>query len=174
MSENNLTLQRAIDIVTAAEMAVLQPSDQPPRQTDAEVLAVHEVCKCCGKQGGVCHFRSRVCFQCGMKGHLRSMSLGEPARPNKRPQAVKQVAEQQPDQDNNDDFTLWTITGDQKAGYHVNVLINGKHVQMELDTGAAVSVLSEQEWNELFPKTQIDHNGGGPLRGLKYSMGDRH
>ena len=104
-----------------------------------------------------------------MKGHLRSMCPGEPARPNRRPQAVKQVAEQQPDQDNNDDFTLWTITGDQKAGYHVNVLINGKHVQMELDTGAAVSVVSEQEWNELFPKAQIDHYGGGPLQGYSYS-----
>ena len=118
-----------------------------------------------GHSQGVCRFRSRVCFQCGMKGHLRSMCLGEPARPIKRPQAVKQVAEQQPDQDSNDDFTLWTITGDQKVGYHVNVLVNSKHVQMELDTGAAVSVVSEQEWNELFPEAQIDHYGGGPPRG---------
>ena len=36
---------------------------------------------------------------------------------------------------------------------------------MELDTGAAVSVVSEQEWNELFPKTQLDCYGGGSLRG---------
>ena len=89
------------------------------------------------------------------KGILRSVCPGEPAKPNKklngkRPQAVKQVAEQQPDQDNNDDFTLWTITGDQKARYHVNVLVNGKHIQMELDAGAVVTVVSEQEWNELF------------------------
>ena len=118
----------------------------------------------------MCRFRTRVCYQCGIKGHLRSVCPGEPAKPNKsldgkRSQAVKQVAEHQPDQDNNDDFTLWTITDDQKAGYHVNVLVNGKHIQMELDTGAAVSVVSEQEWNELFPKTQLDCYGGGSLRG---------
>ena len=114
LSENDLTLQRAIDIATAAEMVVLQPSDQLPRQTEAEVLALQEVCKCCGKQGhslGVCRFRTRVCYQFGIKGHLRSVCPGEPAKPNKsldgkRPQAVKQVAEHQPDQDNNDDFTL--------------------------------------------------------------------
>ena len=130
-----MTLQRAIDTPTAAKMEVLQPSDQLPQQTEAEVLALQEVCKCCGKQGhllGVCCFCTRVCYQCGIKGHFCSVCPGEPAKPNKRldgkrPQAVKKVAEQQPDQDNNDDFTLWTITGDQKAGYYVNVPVNGKH-----------------------------------------------
>ena len=133
--------------------------------------------------------RTRLCYQCGIKRHLCSVCPGEPAKPNKRldgkrPQAVKNVAEQQPDQDNNDYFTLWTITGDQKVGYHVNVPVNGKHIQMELDTGAALSVVSEQEWNELFPKTQFDCYGGGSLReysgqqldvkGQKLNMGDRN
>ena len=70
LSENDLTLQRAIDIATAAEMAVLQPSDKLTVQHETEVLAVQQVCKCCGKLGhsqGVCRFRSRVCFRCGKK-----------------------------------------------------------------------------------------------------------
>ena len=49
------------------------------------------------------------------------------------------MEEEQVDQhQTNDDFTLWTITGDNKEGYHVKLQINGKHTQMELDTEAAV------------------------------------
>ena len=36
-----------------------------------------------------------------------------------------------------DDLDIWAITGGHKEGYHVVVHINGKPVQMELDTGAA-------------------------------------
>ena len=70
LSEKDLTLQRAIDIAAAAEMAVLQPSDQITLQREPEVLAVQQVCKGCGKPGhtqGVCRFRLRVCFRCGKK-----------------------------------------------------------------------------------------------------------
>ena len=65
LSENDLTLQRAIDIATAAEITVLQPSDQLTVQNETAVMAMQQVCKCCGKQGhsqGVCHLRSCVCF----------------------------------------------------------------------------------------------------------------
>ena len=153
-------------------MAVLQPSDKLTRQHETEVLAMQHVCKCCGKLGhsqGVCRFRSRVCFRCGKKGHLQTVCQGEPARPTKWPDSsvkqVDQAEEQQAAKDHSDDFTLWTITGDHKEGYHVRRQINGKHTQMELDTGAAVSVISEQEWNQLFTSTQLERYVGGPLRG---------
>ena len=74
LSENDLTLQRAIDIAMAAEMAVLQPSDQLMLQHETEVMAVQQVCKCCGKQGhsqGVCRLSSCVCFRCGKKDIYR-------------------------------------------------------------------------------------------------------
>ena len=173
LSENELTLQRAIDIATAAEMAVLQPSDKLTLQHETEVLAVQQVCKCCGKLGhsqGVCRFRSRICFRCDKKGHLQTVCQGEePARPNKWPDSsvkqVDQAEEQQTAKDHTDDFTLWTIIGEHKEGYHVRLQINGKHTQMQLDTGAAVLVISEQEWNQLFTSTQLEQYVGGPLRG---------
>ena len=107
------------------------------------------------------------------KGHLQAVCQEEPARPNKprdkkkQPavRQVDQVEEQQATQHYSDDLTLWTITGDHKKGYHVRLQINGKHTQMELDTGAAVSVMAEQDWNQLFTGTQLDPYMGGPLRG---------
>ena len=50
LSKNDLTLQRANDIRTAAEMAVLQPSDKLTLQHETEVLAVQQECKWSNKQ----------------------------------------------------------------------------------------------------------------------------
>ena len=165
LSEDDLSLQRAIDIATAAEMAVLQPEDQAATShRETEVFAVQQVCKCCGKRGhsqGACCFRTRVCYLCGKKGHLRSVCQ---AATDKQP-SIQQIEQQAVQDNSDDDLTLWTITGDHKQGYHVRLQVNGKHVQMELDTGAAVSVISEQEWNHLFPSTPLEQYVGAPLRG---------
>ena len=98
---------------------------------------------------------------------LSIVCQGEPARTNKWPNSsvkqVDQAEQQQAAKDYNNDFTLWTITGDHKEGYHVRLQIKGKHTQMELDTGATVSVILEQEWNQLFKSTQLERYVGGPL-----------
>ena len=41
---------------------------------------------------------------------------------------------------------IWGLTGGHKEGYKLLVAINGKPLQMELDTGATVSVISEHDW----------------------------
>ena len=90
------------------------------------------------------------------------------APPLRRQQAAisEAVEEEQADVNSSeDDFALWTISGDHKEGYHVNLQINGKHIHMELDMGAAVSVISEQQWNQLFPNRPLESYTGSPLRG---------
>ena len=37
-----------------------------------------------------------------------------------------------------------------QEGYHVLLQLNGQSIRMELDTGDAISVISEVEWNKLF------------------------
>lgn len=64
-----------------------------------------------------------------------------------------------------DDWALWTISGGPNEGYHVTLQMNGQSIQMELDTGAAISVTSEVEWNKLFPEVQLQKYQGGLLRG---------
>jgi len=62
-----------------------------------------------------------------------------------------------------DDQGIW---GGHKQGYHLEVQISGKPVQMELDTGVAISVMSEQQWNSLFPEAEtLPPYMGQPLRG---------
>ena len=104
------------------------------------------------------------------KGHLQTMYQGQSVKHNRSEDnklpSVKHVEEEQADiNSSEDDFALWTISGDHKEGYLVNLQIKGKHMHMELDTGAAVSVISEQQWNQLFPNRPLESYRGSPLRG---------
>ena len=72
-----------------------------------------------------------------------------PETPN-RP-VVKQV---EPKTEQNDDTTIWTITGGQVERYRIHLNLGKKPVRMKLDTGAAVSVMSEQQWESVFGKTK--------------------
>jgi len=129
-SEKNLTLQRAVDIAMAAEMAVLHSCDQSPLRDEPEVLALQRGCLCCGRQGhtqAVCRYHSHTCFRCGKKEHLQTVCQGELTKQkNKsqgdRPASVKHMEKEQVDSNNgDDDFALWTVFGNHKEGYHVRV-----------------------------------------------------
>ena len=49
---------------------------------------------------------------------------------------IRSVTEQE-------EITIWTIIGGQAEGYYIHLTINGAPVMMELDMGAAVSVMSD-------------------------------
>lgn len=74
-----------------------------------------------------------------------------------------------------DDTALFKVETTPKAGaYFVSVGIDGKQVKMQVDTGAAVSVMSKSEFRKMFPHKQCQktnvrltaYNGSSiPIRG---------
>ena len=50
---------------------------------------------------------------------------------------------------------LYRLEQHKASPIKVNVQVNGVPVSMELDTGAVVSVMSQQQQNELFPTAQL-------------------
>ena len=135
-------------------------------------------CQCCGKRGhatSVCRLWQSLCYKCGKRGHLQVVckSTKLTAASDK---AVKQVipsADSSPldhlvkceDNSSMDDLKLWTITGGVTQGYYVHLKINCNPVQLELDTGAAVSVMSEQQWKIMTKSEPVKPYQGRPLRG---------
>lgn len=169
LAEKDLNLQRAVDIATAAEMAVLdqQQGALMLDQADVHSVSFTKLCNCCGKRGHVaskCRFCQEICFKCRKQGHLQVMCkerTNTPETPN-RP-VVKQV---KPKAEREDDTTIWTITGGQVEGYHIHLNLDREPVRMELDTGTAVSVMSEQQWESVFGKTKtLEPYEGRPLQG---------
>ena len=62
---------------------------------------------------------------------------------------VKQV---EPVIEQDDNTMIWTITGGQTEGYHIHLDLEKQPIRMELDTGAAESVMPEKQWEEMFGK----------------------
>ena len=60
--------------------------------------------------------------------------------------------------------SLWTISWRSTERCHVLLQLNGQSIQMELDTGAAISINSEVEWNKLFPYERLQQYQGGLFR----------
>ena len=73
---------------------------------------------------------------------------------------MEQVTEQ------TEEMTILTITGGLTEGYQVHLKLNNKPTKMELDMGAAVSVMSHQQWSRMFGDTRtLEVYQGKPLQG---------
>lgn len=102
-------------------------------------------CHRCGGQHAPtrCPFLKSACFKCSKRGHVAKMCKTRVV------QAVEVPATEQDLQD------LLTICQTNRAGSPppivVKVIINGHEVPMELDTGAAVTIMSEKDFAENFP-----------------------
>ena len=94
-----------------------------------------------------------MCYKCEKRDHLQTFCCKSSITPTAAPdKAVKQVMSnddsnsldqllKRKGDDGTDVVDLWTITGRVTQGYHVHLKVNHKPVQMELDTGATVSVV---------------------------------
>ena len=91
----------------------------------------------------MCYFHTCKCFKCGEKGHLQSVCkvVQKTAKKLERDPNRKKHIEEDKAESSEDDFALWAVTGGHREGYHVHLHLNDKPVQMELNTGAAVSVI---------------------------------
>ena len=125
-----------------------------------------KLCNVCGKRGHTgnrCKFRALTCYKCGQQGHLQAAcrDQGKPSiRQDKHGvKQLEQVIEQ------TEEMTIWTITGGLIEG-QVHLKLNNKPTKMELDTGAAVSVMSHQQWSRMFSDTRtLEVYQGKPLQG---------
>ena len=168
LAEKDLTLKKAVEMATAAEMAVLESPQQTAVSESQEVLRVNHaasLCYCCGKRGhsvAACRFCQSTCYKCGERGHMQVMCK-RGKQPNSGKSEIKQLT---PNYEEEDDSSIWTITGGYTEGYHINLKLDQKPIKMELDTGAAVSVMSEQQWKATFAESKpLNPYKGKPLHG---------
>ncbi|KAK6179270.1 hypothetical protein SNE40_011672 [Patella caerulea] len=89
-----------------------------------------------------CPFRNEKCFMCQDRGHISKMC-------NKRPFSTNNVPAEE--------FGLWSVYFGEgrRAAYKVRVLLNSKEVEMEVDTGAALSVMPANLYIEHFSNCEL-------------------
>ena len=120
-------------------------------------------CHRCGKADhtpAACKFRTARCYHCDKIGHIASVCRGRknsarpPRRNNFRIKAVR--PEPLEKTDFSEDDMLNTIRCEPGNPLLLDVRLNGKPLTMELDTGAAVSLVSEGVFQSLLPECELE------------------
>ena len=79
--------------------------------------------------------------------------------------------------ENNNDTTIWTITGGHAEDYQVYLKLDNKSIKIELDIGVAVSVMLEQQWKATFgdikPTSHTKNNHYKHTQDMKHRSGHK-
>ncbi len=176
LTEENLTLTRALEIAQAKEAAsknvrglkAAGGASGPATTTLMQVSGSVDTtvngkpCYRCGRRGHddmACKFRQAQCHNCGKVGHIAPVckSSRKPADRKFSGHRTKFVeTSEQPQEDATEELGALAIGGvSSTRPIHVDVHVSGKPLTMVLDTGAAVSILSEDTFKKMFPKDRL-------------------
>lgn len=108
--------------------------------------ATKERCSACGRQNhnsSQCRFANYTCRKCNAKGHLRKMCK------------VNCVVTGEVGEDDDDGKFLFGIKSERGEPMTEIVLINNKHIKFEIDSGSAVTVISEATYKRYFNRVPL-------------------
>ena len=183
LAEAELTFKKALEIATSQESAsknvqtlrgfqshVGTPASQVPPvepvhllktgkqpQTPTEQKSKDSVATChrCGRGGhkaSQCKFLKEKCHACGKIGHLKCM-----CRSHRAQGTVKTVDTSTTDTGQYQLYHLEdsTLPKASQNTYVVMLTVDGKQLQFEVDTGASLSLISEETYKEFWPNMSL-------------------
>eukprot|EP00731_Ephydatia_muelleri_P023099 Em0015g682a len=174
LSEANLDFEKAVQIARGMETAqknsqVVQASEGRVQKFQDHVSSRTQGgqgCRHCGKRGHQaehCRFKNAVCYRCYKKGHIEAK-----CKTRQDKEQTKWMEEQGEDEckghryhviDTLCEETMGSVFKSQDTSgtsvYRVKMEINGEMLMMEIDTGAAVSLISEDTYRKKFSKLQL-------------------
>ena len=177
LAESGLTFKKAFEMCQATEMAEknaqnLRPTTHPAKPS--AVMSLHTraqkkqstiVCyRCNSNQHAAtdCRFKTAECHKCGKKGHIAKACRSK-AREHLSPQGrepkqkglrrTNQLTEEPGSQladDESQVYGLFKVTTPKVAPIQVQLRVNEVDMTMEVDTGAALSVMSSKKYQQLW------------------------
>ena len=132
-------------------------SNGPNKKQGGTVL--DKPCHRCGKKNHLpadCRYKDAVCNYCHKKGHLAKVCQKLPQVVEKKKTVNKKTADKQqhsdakwvqtesPNSDSDSDVPIYRIGSKSSHPITVELEINKKKLTMEIDTGATVSIISDE------------------------------
>ncbi len=171
LSETDLTLANAAKIAQGMEAAdrntrSLKGTDPVIHQLTSRTGGRNQPCSRCGKTTHSppdCRFKDAECYACGKKGHIAPVCRSKPNEDKRYPKTfprthgTNMVQEGQGQQEDSDpeEFYLYNFKETRPSPIHIPLQVEGKPLTMELDTGAAVSIISEDTRKSMFPQLKL-------------------
>lgn len=177
LAETTLDFKKAMKIATSMEAAVQNAKDlslkmandaqqsQPVNRMDEKQRGnqqdprVNDCGRCGGKHDSQqCKFRDAECFVCRKKGHIarkcrsRPKESGKYQRKEDTPNSGnrnKYLDIQEESDEDGEIYTLLSLGRQRTEPYVVDILVSEDSLKMEVDTGAAMSVISEDTYKSL-------------------------
>ena len=170
-------------IESVDKQALAMKNDTVGQSNEVNKVCQSISCYRCGKSNhtaNFCKYKDMECHNCGKRGHLKSVCRSKKTFQDNRPsnrhfklsssrsssnskmahkygktkylETAQEVPEEIPD---SKDVALFTISRESNKPIRVSVTIGGEVLPMEVDTGAAVSLISEVEYQDKFSKYQL-------------------
>ena len=168
LSEKDLTLAKAVEIAQAMEAADRQSKEM--KGTFSSVLRVDAPCYRCGEahDARVCKFREAKCHKCHKMGHIAKVCKSKKPAAKRIPPSGRQSKRKEdprvqlleseippiPDR-GQEDLPLFAIGESASRTIRVEIVVNQIPLVMEVDTGAAISLLSEATFKSKFPEAKL-------------------
>ena len=174
LAESKLTFKQAFELAQAMESAdrdaktLLNNSSTPvhtvqtqqqQQQARRPSPRADQLCyRCKGKHSSkTCRFKDVECRNCKKKGHIARACMSQP-RPQQRSQQNRQQTHlvkeaEDSDVDTDPAYPLFNVTHTSARPLLVTVELNQFPIDMEVDTGASVSLISKDTYDKLWPKS---------------------
>ncbi|CAI5686860.1 unnamed protein product [Oreochromis niloticus] len=178
LGEPTLDFKKALEIAQAIETAANNTKDIRKANNNMHSTEVHHVSQSvrgkprelleCYRCGGAhfakdCVFKDSTCHNCKKKGHLAKKCRGTKEKSKKEWKTkhklnTHHLQSMAPEEDECV-FNMFNLVGFNKCHaepIYATIQVNGKELQMEVDTGASASVISQATYYSLW------HSGGAP------------
>ena len=177
LAEKDLTLAKAVEMAQAMEAAEINAQQLKgrvehheeqvlPKCGKAEVDRIGRAsgpfsCHRCGSrnhEGGECRFKDITCHNCGKKGHLAKVCFSKKSTQGQKKGArwIGAADTEAIDEVSGGPNPIWTVGHTTSKPLTANLELNGQWVPMEIDTGAAVTLMSRETQHQLFPRVQLE------------------
>ena len=99
--------------------------------------------------------KNSPCYRCGKKGHIKPICLEKAPRTENSRNPMKTTYNVEEDTDSEPEvYTMYTIVKEDSGCITSTVKINDTICKFQIDTGAAVSIMSEMTFKQLWVKVK--------------------
>ena len=175
LGESDLSFDKAFQLALAMESAATNAAQLHTKNTtvyyaNADKVSTRKQCSHKVKKGTPTHSQLKACYRCGKTthlpsecrfckkiGHIESHCFSKKYKPRNHTHHMRATGREE---NHGSMYSLYTVKGPRPDPIVTSLNVDGQMLQMEVDTGATLSVVSEETWRRHWtrPRPHLEHS----------------